>query len=311
LILDQKLIREHFPYLPEETVAVVHPRRCGWFSAQQLGMDMLERAREHGVRLLQARVEAVDVAAGQVEAVRLQSDDGPSAIATRRFVIAAGPLLKPVAKMIGVELPVSSEFHAKVAFSDHLGIVRRDTPLLIWTDPQFLPWTVDEHIQLAESEETKWLLDKFPSGVHARPDGPADSPIWLILWTYHTEPVEPVFPPTYDPYYPEVALRGLMTLLPGLEAYIGHIPKLIVDGGYYTKTQENRPLIGPLPVRGAFVIGAFSGFGLMAGPASGELLAAHVTGSALPRYAPAFDLARYKDPEYQKLLENWGATGQL
>ncbi len=311
LILDQKLIRENFSYLPEETVAVVHPRRCGWFSAQQLGMYLLERAREHGVRLLQARVEAVDVVGGQVEAVHLQSDDGPSTIATRRFVIAAGPLLKPVAKMTGVELPVYSEFHAKVAFSDHLGIVRRDAPLLIWTDPQFLPWTEDEHIQLAESGETKWLLDKFPSGVHARPDGPPDSPIWLILWTYHTEPVEPVFPPTYDPYYAEIALRGLMTLLPGLAAYIGHIPKLIVDGGYYTKTQENRPLVGPLPVRGAFVIGAFSGFGLMAGPASGELLAAHVAGSALPEYAPAFDLARYKDPEYRKLLENWGSTGQL
>ena len=70
-------------------------------------------------------------------------------------------------------------------------------------------------------------------------------------------------------------------------------------------------MIGPLPVEGACVIGALSGFGLMASPAAGELLAAHVTGSALPRYAPAFALERYQDPEYQKLLENWGATGQL
>ena len=61
------------------------------------------------------------------------------------------------------------------------------------------------------------------------------------------------------------------------------------------------------------MIGAFSGFGLMAGPASSELLADHVTGSALPPagYAPAFDLARYKDPECRKLLENWVSTGQL
>jgi glycine/D-amino acid oxidase-like deaminating enzyme len=248
-----------------------------------------------------------------VEAVHLESKDGLATIATRRFVIAAGPFLKPVARMIGVELPVYSEFHAKVAFADHLGIVRRDAPLLIWTDPQFLPWTEDEQAQLAEAEETKWMLKQFPAGVHARPEGPADSPMLLILWTYHTEPIEPVFPPKYDPYYPEIALRGLMTLLPGLKAYIGHTPKLIVDGGYYTKTQENRPLIGPLPVQGAYVMGAFSGFGLMASPASGELLAAHVTGSALPLagYAPAFALERYKDPEYQKLLENWGSTGQL
>ena len=100
-------------------------------------------------------------------------------------------------------------------------------------------------------------------------------------------------------------------MIPRLKAYIGRIPKMVVDGGYYAKTQENRPLVGPLPVQGAFVIGALSGYGLMSSPALGELLAAHVTGSALPPYAPAFLLERYKDPEYQKLLENWGATGQL
>jgi len=310
LILDQKLIREHFSYLPEETVAVVHPRRCGWFSAQQLGMYMLERARERGVKLLQARVEAVDVAGGRVEAVHLKSDAGRQTIATRRFVIAAGPLVKTVGTMIGVELPAHFEFHAKVAFSDHLGIVPRGAPLLIWTDPQFLPWTEVERQELAGADD-QWLLDQFPSGVHMRPEGPADSPILLALWTYHTEPVEPVLPPVYDPYYPDIVVRGLMTLIPRLKAYAGHIPKLVVDGGYYAKTQENRPLIGPLPVEGAFLIGALSGFGLMASPAAGELLAAHVTGSALPRYAPAFALERYQDPEYQKLLENWGATGQL
>ena len=45
--------------------------------------------------------------------------------------------------------------------------------------------------------------------------------------------------------------------------------------------------------------------------AAGELLAAHVTGGPLPAYAPAFTLARYDDPEYQKLLEQWGDEGQL
>lgn len=310
LILDQKLIREHFNYLPEETVAVVHPRRCGWFSAQQLGMYMLERARERGVRLLPARMEAVHVAGGQVQAVRLQSQEGARTITTHRLVIAAGPLINQAVKMIGVEAPVHCEFHAKIAFPDHLGIVSRDAPLVIWTDSQHLPWTESERSELSGSDD-RWLLDQFPSGVHMRPEGPADSPIILALWTYHTEPVEPVLPPVYDPYYPDIVMRGLMTMIPGLKAYIGRIPKLVVDGGYYAKTQENRPLVGPLPVQGAFLIGALSGYGLMSSPALGELLAAHVTGSALPPYAPAFLLERYKDPEYQKLLENWGATGQL
>lgn len=123
--------------------------------------------------------------------------------------------------------------------------------------------------------------------------------------------VEPVFPLPYDPHYPEIVLRGLATMIPGLCVYFGKSPRPMVDGGYYTKTQENRPLVGPLPVRGAYVILALSGFGVMAACAAGELLAAHVTGSQLPPYASWFALERYQDPEYLKLLENWGASGQL
>ena len=85
----------------------------------------------------------------------------------------------------------------------------------------------------------------------------------------------------------------------------------MLDGGYYTKTVENRPLIGPLPIPGAYVIGALSGFGVMAACAAGELLAAHVTKSELPEYANAFLLDRYMDPIYSSKLDSWEETGQL
>jgi glycine/D-amino acid oxidase-like deaminating enzyme len=75
--------------------------------------------------------------------------------------------------------------------------------------------------------------------------------------------------------------------------------------------RENRPLIGPLPVQGAFVLGALSGFGLMASAAAGEILAAYVAGDEPPDYARVFRLDRYADPAYHALLENWGSTGQL
>jgi sarcosine oxidase subunit beta len=85
-----------------------------------------------------------------------------------------------------------------------------------------------------------------------------------------------------------------------------------IDGGYYCKTRENRPLICPLPVKGAYLFGAISGFGIMAAMAGGELLAKHVTGDELPDYADAFLLSRYEDPEYQELLKDWESTsGQL
>ena len=311
LILDQTIIRKNFPYLSGNIAAVVHARRCGWFSVQQLGMYMLERAKERGARLLKARVVGVEVLSNRVKAVRIRGNGSTDSITTRNFVNAAGPMLREVGRMVGVELPVFSELHLKMSFSDHLSAVPRNAPMLIWTDPIRLPWTEEERAALTESEETRKLLEELPSGVHTRPEGGAQSNILLGLWAYHTPPVEPTFPLSIDPRYPEMVLRGLATMIPSLKAYLSRLPKASVDGGYYTKTRENRPLIGKLPVEGAYIIGALSGFGVMAGCGAGELLAAHLTGSKLPPYAPAFSLERYKDPEYQKLLETWAESGQL
>lgn len=312
IITDPALIRAHFPYLAEQTVAVLHARRCGWFSAQQYGMYMLEQARNQAAELVTGRVEGVDLKGGRVQAVHVNTPHGSQTIFTPVFVNAAGPFQKPVARMIGVDLPVFSELHIKVAMNDPRAAVPRHAPLLIWTDPVRLPWSNEEQEMLAESDETRWLLNEFPAGVHTRPEGEGDSTTILILWTYHTEPVEVKFPLDFDdPYYPEVVLRGLAAMLPAMAGYFGRAPRPVVDGGYYTKTQENRPLVGPLPVEGAFLMGALSGFGLMASSAAGELLAAHITGNNLPPYAPAFSLERYNNPAYRELLENWGDSGQL
>ena len=69
LITDSALVRAEFPYLDPSVVAVLHARRCGWLSAQQLGMWMLERARERGVKLIRGRVTGVDTCGGRVRSV--------------------------------------------------------------------------------------------------------------------------------------------------------------------------------------------------------------------------------------------------
>jgi len=311
LFLDPVLIRQHFPYLTGETIAALHARRCGWFSGQQLGMVMLERARANGVRFISGRVEAVDCTGGRVSAVRISTGDGTETIATPAFVNAAGPLVGEVGRLLGLDLPVFSELHLKMALEDRLGIIPREAPLVIWEDEQRLPWSDEEREALAESDETRYLLDPFPGGVHFRPEGGHGAETVLMLWAYHLEPLAPRFPVPIDPDFPEIALRGMSTLVPGLAAYLEKLPKSYVDGGYYTKTQENRPLIGPLPVAGAHIFAALSGYGLMAACAGGELLAAHITGGVLPEYAPAFLLSRYEDPVYRQQLADWGSTGQL
>jgi glycine/D-amino acid oxidase-like deaminating enzyme len=312
LILDPALIHKHFPFLSEDVVAALHTRRCGKMSAQQLGMYLLERARECGVRLLCARVEAVDVRGGKVRAVRVSGEAGSQTIPADCFVNAAGPFVKQAGHMIGVDLPVLCELHPKIAFDERLGVVPVGAPLYYWADPQRLPWSEEERTLLAESEETRWLLEPFPSGPHGLPEGSPGSHTQLILWTYDIRTLEPVVPlPPFDPNYFEIVLRGLSRMIPGLRAYFDKLPQPVFDGGYYAKTRENRPLIGPLPVEGAYIIAALSGFGIMAACAAGELLAAHVTGTELPAYAPWFLPDRYQDPQYQKLLENWDQSGQL
>jgi len=311
LITDQSLIRKHFPALSEDIVAVLHARRCGWLSAQQLGMTLLERARAHGAELMRGRVVDVELQNGHVAGVQVETQTGVQQIATPVFINAAGPNLKRVGEMLGVNLPVFSELHYKISFEDSKRVVPRDVPMLIWLDETSLPWSEEERALISEDPDRHWLLEPLPGGVHTRPEGGPESETVLAIWTFHTNPVEPTFPILLDAEHHEVALRGLSRMMPGLEVYFENLPKPVLDGGYYTKTRENRPLVGPAPVSGAYVIGALSGFGIMASCAVGELLAAHVLNYRLPDYAGAFELSRYEDPEYQKLLENWGSTGQL
>ena len=306
LMIGNDLIRKHFPYLTDRAVAALHVRRAGWLSAQQLGMCLFETARKSGVQFEAGRVTGVAVANGIVNGVTLSSGER---VDSPIFINAAGPFLKGVGSLLNEDLPVHTELHLKAAIKDPLGVVGRDAPLLIWSDPQRLPWEEDERAALAEDDETRWLTEAFPSGVHTRPAGAGED--ILMLWEYQTKVLEPSDNPPMDEQYPEVTLRGLSAMLPRMKEYFTRMPRPQLDGGYYTKTRENRPLVGPMCVNGAYVIGAVSGYGIMSACGIGELLATYVLGAPLPSYAPDFALARYDDPEYQKKLEHWGDSGQL
>jgi glycine/D-amino acid oxidase-like deaminating enzyme len=308
---DPAAIRRHFPYLTEAAVAVVHARRCGWFSGQQLGMYLLERARASGVHVIEGTVESVDTRGGRVNAVAVRGPGGARTIGTPRFVDAAGPFLARVGRLLGLDLPVVCERHGKVAFNDGRGAIPRHAPMLIWADPVRLPWSEDERRELSRSDAHRHLLEELPAGVHGRPEGAGESPVVLLLWNHDLTPREPTWPPVFDPAYPEVALRGMSLMIPALTAYFARLPRCVVDGGYYAKTRENRFLAGPLPLEGAWVLGALSGYGLMVANGAADLLADYITARPLPPYAAAFRLDRYGDPAYRALLDCWGASGQL
>jgi glycine/D-amino acid oxidase-like deaminating enzyme len=167
--------------------------------------------------------------------------------------------------------------------------IPRSAPFVIWTDP----------------------IGAFPGGVHARPVDLVHGDELYLIWTYETDQRPYKWPPQFDEKYRKTCLDGCARMVPAMKSFPADTPGMI-DGGYYCKTPENRPLVGPLPVRGAFVCGALSGSGLMAAHALGELVSQHVAEEQLPDYAKWFLPSRYDDPAYRQLMESWGPlVGQL
>src|SRR5262245_46409113 len=94
ILTDADLIRRHFPYLAPDTVAVLHARRAGWLSAQQLGSLMLETARARGVRLLRGKLVGIELAGGRVRSVAVEAEGERGSLEATELVIAAGPMQK-------------------------------------------------------------------------------------------------------------------------------------------------------------------------------------------------------------------------
>ena len=189
-------------------------------------------------------------------------------------------------------MPIVNELHGKISFEDDAGVIPRDTPLMIWNDPVDLG-----------------ALGTFPPAVHLRPRGARSI---LGIWTYDTRLERPAFPAAFAGDYADIVIRGLATMIPGLSVYVDRGSSAIVDGGYYCKAPDNRPLIGPTRIEGVFLLGALSGFGIMASQASAEILSAHVLDHPRPDYANAFHPARFSDPAYERVLAMLDAkSGQL
>ena len=312
VVEDQAALKKTYPSLSGDIRAVVHIRRGGDLSGQQLGQYMLEKIRDAGGRRVTARVVGIDKSIDYV--ITLDSDMGSARAAN--VVNAAGPFVNDIAAMLGQPLPVSNLFQQKIAFEDVRGAIPRDMPFTIDLDSKHLDWTTEESEMLAEDDSLVWLTKALPSGTHCRPEGGPKSQ-WLKLgWAYNQQRSDPVedlaAEPAIDSSFPEIVLRGASQLLPALAPYVESPPTRIHHyGGYYTMTDENWPLIGPLDGDGAYIVGALSGFGSMAACAAGKLCAAHVRGAALPGYAADLSLARYDNNELMSKLADSANRGIL
>jgi glycine/D-amino acid oxidase-like deaminating enzyme len=312
VLQNPEMIRRHFPTLDPEISTILHIRRAGDISGQQLGSLMLERIRAVGGAVVPARVTEI-AAAGDDFVLTLRGRDGEqTTVRTGSLVNAAGPHIADIASMLGETLPVENIFHQKIAFADTLDAIDRKMPFSIDLDGQTIDWNAQERQLLAEDPATAWLARPMPGGIHCRPEG-GDSGKWIKLgWAYNRKPSEPQVDLPNDPNFPDIVLRGASRLNPRLKQYYGRLPRQMTHyGGYYTMTKENWPLIGPMKTRRAFVAGALSGFGTMAACATGALCADWVLDKAVPEFALRLSLSRYDDKSFIRELQESASVGIL
>jgi D-hydroxyproline dehydrogenase subunit beta len=239
--------RERFPWLSADVVQARFRQRDGLIEPKRIAMGLLEGSGAQVVTGV--GVTGFDIDHGRLAAVR--TDRG--AVAADACVIAAGPLSELLARTAGVELPVSA--------------VRRQR-VLLWDVPEVprdAPMTIDEETT------THWR--------------PVASGAYLL----HPEASEPGREPVEDvPADPGFAVRLLDPASPVAVARTAGFWRdvwdragsaWVVQAGQYTMTPDQRPLIGPTEVEGLWVNTGYSGHGVMAGPAGGEILAELLTGA--------------------------------
>ncbi|MCC6534588.1 MAG: FAD-binding oxidoreductase [Burkholderiales bacterium] len=305
VLLNRALIRRNFPSFARDVASVIHIRRAGSFSAQQLGQFMLEALAEAGVRVRRAEVRAI--AAAPAFDIEMTSEGGAQRVTAERIVNAAGPFVRDIGAMLGEDLPVRCVYQQKISFEDRSGAIPRDMPFAIDLDGQHLAWNDEERELLAGDPAARRLLEPMPGGVHCRPDGRVDGTRIKLGWAYNAQASDPHAEEPLDPNFPDVVLRAASRLYPALAAYVGRLPRgLHHYGGYYAMTEENWPLIGPMRTTGAFLAGALSGFGSMAACAAGSVCASWAAGSPVPDYAKALSGARHADAALMAELAQLG-----
>ncbi len=319
VLCHRDVVSKVFPSFDKAINTVIHVRRAGAVDGYQLGTYMLDVARSEGARVQQGTVVDIDPLNAGGFTLFLDGPDGHGNLFADRIVNAAGPFAGEIAGMLGICLPVINILQQKMAFDDVLGTVPRDLPFSVDLDEQALDWSPATRALLAEDVSYGWLTQVMPGGVHCRPEGASTGCRVKLGWAYNASPAPPAFAPHLDPHFPEIVLRAAARLQPSLKAYNGQPPQGTSHyGGWYTMTEENWPLVGPMTAtaakgkasgadveafpHGAYMVCALSGFGTMCACACGELCAAWVAGAPLPAYAPHFSLARYADAPLMRRL---------
>ena len=304
-ITNTSVITKEYPYLCKKVEKVVKINNAGKIDVYALGSLLLREAKKMGLKLVEGEILDIEKKGSKFKIIL----DSNKSIDADKVVIATGPFINNIANMFGFQFPVSNTLQRKFIIPDPNNIIPKNMPFTIYADSQYLDWSDDETDFFASDEKYKWLLNKFPGGLHIKPE-----PEGIKLgWAFQTKHVLPLWDtPSFD-FFPQAVLKGASRFIPELAEYENNIPTPVIEyAGYYTRTKENWPLIGHTKVENVFVIGALAGYGTMSACAAGKLCSSYVLDkSDLPDYAAYFHPMRYENETIKKEMENIDSDGQL
>jgi glycine/D-amino acid oxidase-like deaminating enzyme len=304
-IKDQRQIQQEHPYLDTEIKKILRIKNAGKIDVYAMGSLLLKEAKKLGLQVIEREVLGIDKNSVGFD-IHL---DNHSSIITQKLVIAAGPFINTIASMLGLEFPISNTLQRKFIITDPLNVIPKNMPFTIYADSQFLDWSAEEAAFFASEVQYKWLLQKFPGGLHIKPETEGIK----LGWAFQTQKVIPTWDTPNFEFFPQAVLKGASKFIPALAQYENNIPTPLIEyAGYYTRTEENWPLIGPTEIPQLYVVGALAGYGTMAACAAGKLCATHVLQKTiLPSYAEYFSPFRYDNAAIIKEMNAASSDGQL
>ena len=183
--------------------------------------------------------------------------------------------------------------------------------MLIWLDAQHLPWSEEERAALAEDEDARWLLQEFPAGVHGRPDGSGSAPPAHPLQLRQRPGRRRSSRCPSEPHYAEIALRGMSTMVPALQAYVGKRHAAVRRRRLLHQDAREPAADRSAAGRGRLRVGRLLGVrrdGLVR--RRGADRPAHHRRDAA-RLCAGLPAVALSGPAYCALLDRWGDGGQL
>jgi len=241
---DATVIHQQHPYLDAGIQKSVFINKAGNVDSIRMGDLMLQQAKQKGVQFYEEEIVGL--------------------------ILAAGPFIKQLANMLDIDLPVWNTLQRKFIIPDPKKVIPKDMPFTIYADGQTLDWSNEEFDFMQSDKDLNWMTKPFPGAIHIKPE----SGRIKMGWAIGKEKLTPEWEVPILPYFPQVVLKGASRFIPALKDYAENIPTPIIEyGGYYTRTEENWPLVGPTENEDVLVIGALAGFGTMTACAVGELCA--------------------------------------